>query len=196
MNAATGSDFCRSFRARGRMFRPMMLVRIVERVSVALCCAYACARRTTAPRGGRAARVHHLRFSAAGVDYRVTTDASISALGEDRPVVIEDALAFIVGPDESVELTPLTLARTFLEETRCYWQDWVRTLAVPFDWQEAVIRAAITLKLCTFRTDCGASGRTSSHTGSPDSGRSGLPFLLAARRWVVQRVNDWAPRAR
>ena len=62
-------------------------------------------------------------------DYRVTTDASISALGEDRPVVIEDALAFIVGPDESVELTPLTLARTFLEETRCYWQDWLCGMA-------------------------------------------------------------------
>ncbi len=169
------TDFCPRFRARGRMFRPMMLVRIVERVSgrpllrVRL--------RPTAHYGAHAADgrrgVHHLRFSAAGVDYRVTTDASISALGEDRPVVIEDALAFIVGPDESVELTPLTLARTFLEETRCYWQDWVRTLAVPFDWQEAVIRAAITLKLCTFE-DTGAvlAALTSSIPESPDSGRN------------------------
>ena len=41
-------------------------------------------------------------------------------------------------------------AREFLEETIDYWRDWVRSLSVPFDWQEAVIRASITLKLCNF----------------------------------------------
>jgi GH15 family glucan-1,4-alpha-glucosidase len=41
------------------------------------------------------------------------------------------------------------------EETQRYWRRWVRNLAVPFEWQEAVIRAAITLKLNTF-DDTGA----------------------------------------
>ena len=31
-----------------------------------------------------------------------------------------------------------------------YWRGWVRTLSVPLEWQEAVIRAAITLKLCAY----------------------------------------------
>ncbi len=67
----------------------------------------------------------------------------------DRP------LAFILSVDETIEETPLTLARSWLDETSNYWHEWIRGLAVPFDWQEAVIRAAITLKLCTYE-DTGA----------------------------------------
>ena len=37
-----------------------------------------------------------------------------------------------------------------LRETTDYWRGWVRTLSVPLEWQEAVIRAAITLKLCAY----------------------------------------------
>ena len=50
---------------------------------------------------------------------------------------------------------PDTLARSFLAETMSYWQTWMRDLNIPFDWQAAVIRAAITLKLCSFE-DTGA----------------------------------------
>jgi GH15 family glucan-1,4-alpha-glucosidase len=174
-NAVRVTDFCPRFRARGRMFRPMMLVRLVERISgrpllrVRL--------RPTADYGARGADgvrgSHHLRFAASGIEYRLTTDASVSALLEDRPVIIEDALAFILGPDDAVEEAPCALARSFLEETRGYWQDWVRTLAVPFDWQDEVIRAAITLKLCTYE-DTGAvlAALTTSIPESPHSGRN------------------------
>jgi GH15 family glucan-1,4-alpha-glucosidase len=43
-----------------------------------------------------------------------------------------------------------SLAREFHDQTRDYWLDWVRNLNVPYEWQEAVIRAAITLQLCSF----------------------------------------------
>jgi GH15 family glucan-1,4-alpha-glucosidase len=169
------TDFSPRFRARGRMFRPMMLVRIVERLAgrpllrVRLRPTMGYGAHATDGRRGN----HHLRFAADDVAYRVTTDASISALAEDRPVVLEDALAFILGPDETLEATPLSVARGFLEETRGYWQEWVRTLALPFDWQEAVIRAAITLKLCTFE-DTGAvlAALTTSIPESPGSERN------------------------
>ncbi len=61
----------------------------------------------------------------------------------------------MLGPNQTIEETPSVLAHSFLVETVNYWQDWVRTLAIPFDWQEEVIRAAITLKLCTYE-DTGA----------------------------------------
>jgi GH15 family glucan-1,4-alpha-glucosidase len=57
--------------------------------------------------------------------------------------------------------------------TLSYWQEWVRTLAVPADWQEAVIRSAITLKLCTYE-DTGAvlAALTTSIPEAPHSTRN------------------------
>ena len=40
-------------------------------------------------------------------------------------------------------------------ETIDYWREWVRYLSIPLEWQDAVIRSAITLKLCQYE-DTGA----------------------------------------
>ena len=169
------TDFCPRYRSRGRMFRPMMLVRVVEPLSGRPLLRLRL--RPLAQYGARAVRgrrgSHHLRFSATDVEYRVTSDASISALAEERSIVLDSPLTFILGPDDAVEEMPSALAQKLLEETRAYWCDWVRTLAVPFDWQEEVIRAAITLKLCTYE-DTGAvlAALTTSIPESPSSGRT------------------------
>jgi GH15 family glucan-1,4-alpha-glucosidase len=91
----------------------------------------------------------------------------------ERPIVLEGPLAFVLGENQTVEQSPSVLAHGFLEETESYWKDWVRTLAIPFDWQNDVIRAAIALKLCTFE-DTGAvlAALTSSIPESPGSGRN------------------------
>jgi GH15 family glucan-1,4-alpha-glucosidase len=54
-----------------------------------------------------------------------------------------------------------------------YWQRWVRNLAIPFEWQDVVIRAAITLKLNAFN-DTGAivAAVTTSIPESANSGRN------------------------
>jgi GH15 family glucan-1,4-alpha-glucosidase len=151
------TDFCPRFRSRGRMFRPMTLIRLVEPIAGRPIVRFLL--QPTSGYGAHAARgvagSHHLRFSGSGVDYRLTTDASLSALLEAQASVLEQPVTFILGPDETIEQAPAALARSFLDETRHYWQDWVRTLAIPFDWQAEVIRAAITLKLCTYE-DTGA----------------------------------------
>src|SRR5258706_3014407 len=150
-------DFCPRFRTRGRMFRPMMLIRIVEPVAgrpLVRMCLRPTARYGASADPGRSGS-HHLRFTADGLEYRVTTDASISALVDDQPMVLDGPCAFLLGPDETVEESPAALSHHFLEETRSYWQDLVRTLAIPFDWQEEGIRAAIKVKLCNFE-DTGA----------------------------------------
>lgn len=54
-----------------------------------------------------------------------------------------------------------------------YWREWVRHLALPFEWQEAVIRAAITIKICSFEeTGAIVAAMTTSIPESPDSGRN------------------------
>jgi hypothetical protein len=168
-------DFCPRHRTRGRMFRPMMMVRVVEplagrpvvRVRLRPTRGYG-----SGAVGGHAGS-HHIVFATDGLEYRVTTDASISALADQGPIVLDGPLTFLLGPNQTIEETPSVLAHSFLLETTNYWQDWVRTLAIPFDWQEEVIRAAITLKLCTFE-DTGAvlAALTTSIPEGPESGRN------------------------
>jgi len=168
-------DFCPRYRTRGRMFRPMMLVRIVEPVAgrpvvrIRL--------RPTRRYGAEAvcgrAGSHHIVFAMDGLEFRVTTDASLSALADQGSIVVDQPLTFVLGHNQTIEETPSVLAHSFLLETSNYWQDWVRTLAIPFDWQEEVIRAAITLKLCTYE-DTGAvlAALTTSIPEGPESGRN------------------------
>ncbi len=156
-NSLRVRDFCPRYRTRGRIFRPMMFVRIVEplegrpvvRVRLRPRCEYG----LSSPRTSRGS--HHLAFHAPALSFRLTTNASLSAIVSERYFEVDEPLAFLIGPDTTIEEHPLALATSFLEATRAYWEDWVRGLAIPFEWQEAVIRAAISLKLCTYE-DTGA----------------------------------------
>jgi GH15 family glucan-1,4-alpha-glucosidase len=156
-NSLKITDFCPRFRSRGRNFRPMAIVRMIEPVKgrpiVNVRLRPRCNYGADDPQ--RIAGSHNIRFLSAGLNYRVTTNSSLSPLLDESAFVLGTPLAFILAPDETIEETPLTLARSWLDETRNYWHEWIRGLAVPFDWQEAVIRAAITLKLCTYE-DTGA----------------------------------------
>ncbi|MDP9084503.1 MAG: glycoside hydrolase family 15 protein [Pseudomonadota bacterium] len=156
-NALKITDFCPRFRSRGRNFRPMAIVRLIEpihgRPVVTVRLRPRCDNGANDPQ--RVPGSHHIRFLSSGLNYRVTTNSSLSPLLEESAFVLDAPLAFVLAPDETIEETPLTLAKSWLDETRNYWHEWVRGLAVPFDWQEAVIRSAITLKLCTYE-DTGA----------------------------------------
>jgi GH15 family glucan-1,4-alpha-glucosidase len=156
-NSLRITDFCPRFRTRGRNFRPMAIVRMIEPINgrpiVKVRLRPRCDNGADDPQ--RVAGSHHIRFLSAALNYRVTTNSSLSPLLDESGFVLGMPLAFILAPDETIEETPLTLAKSWLDETRNYWHEWIRGLAVPFDWQEAVIRSAITLKLCTFE-DTGA----------------------------------------
>ncbi len=150
-------DFAPRFRRFGRMFRPPMLVRRLEpvtgrpRVTLRM--------RPTFNYGGLTPQVtigsHHARFVGDAAVLRLTTDGPITYLLHETEFGLDRPITLIVGADESVPEDPDSLGRSFLAETVAYWQGWVRDLHIPFDWQAAVIRAAITLKLCSFE-DTGA----------------------------------------
>jgi GH15 family glucan-1,4-alpha-glucosidase len=169
------TDFCPRFRSRGRNFRPMALVRLIEPIEgrpiVKVRLRPSCGHGAHDPE--RVPGSHHIRFLAPALSYRVTTNSSLAPLLDESTFVLTSTLAFILAPDETIEETPLTLAKTWLDETRNYWHEWIRGLAVPFDWQEAVIRSAITLKLCTYE-DTGAllAALTTSIPEMADSARN------------------------
>jgi GH15 family glucan-1,4-alpha-glucosidase len=168
-------DFAPRFHQFGRLFSPMSLVRQVHRlagnprITVRLRPAldYGAARADTTFGSS------HVRYLCSNLVLRLTTDCSVSALVEEIPFVLQESLSFILGPDETLQEAPVDVARRFCDETVNYWRDWVRHLWIPFEWQEAVIRAAITLKLSAV-DDTGAivAAVTSSLPEAPDSGRN------------------------
>jgi GH15 family glucan-1,4-alpha-glucosidase len=150
-------DFAPRFRQFGRLFCPMTMVRRVRRVAgsprirVRLRPASEYGRRRPDVTYGS----NHVRFVGSEVVFRVTTDCSITAIAEEVPFVLDSEFAMILGPDETLQGGVFDVARRFMEETVDYWRDWVRDLAIPFEWQDETIRAAITLKLSAF-DDTGA----------------------------------------
>ncbi len=145
-------DFAPRFPQFDRMFRPPMLVRRLIPVS-----GQPRVRIRVRPRfdyGAVTPQVtvgsNHLRYQNESGALRLTTDAPLSYVMEETSFVIDRPLSLFFGPDEGLNAGIEDTARRFLERTLDHWRSWVRALSIPFEWQEAVIRAAITLKLCNF----------------------------------------------
>src|SRR5690606_37276830 len=168
-------DFAPRFYMHGRLFSPSMLVRIIKRVSgrprVALTI------RPSINYGAQAAEVrtgaHHISYIGSTQAMRITTDAAVSAVTDGKPFYLEDCVTLLLGPDETVNGAPREIGRSSRGQTLNYWHRWVRNLGVPYEWQEIVIRAAITLKLNAF-DDTGAiiAAVTTSIPEAPHSGRN------------------------
>lgn len=145
-------DFAPRFHQFGRSFAPVTIVRIVRRLSgrPRICVRFSprCSYGAAEPRLTFGS--HHLRAEVPSYTLRLTTDAPITNVVESGSILLDDVLTFVLGPDETLQDSPLETGRRLYEETQRYWRRWVRNLAVPFEWQEEVIRAAITLKLNTF----------------------------------------------
>src|SRR3546814_19123140 len=85
---------------------------------------------------------------------------------------VEQDLHFFLGPDEPFTGNVEQVLRGMEEATDLYWRSWSRGLATPMDWQDAVIRAAITLKLCQHEETCAiVAALTTSIPQAPKSGR-------------------------
>src|SRR3989449_10334287 len=85
---------------------------------------------------------NHTRYVGSELALRLTTDVPITAVVEENPFFLEHAVTLLLGPDETVQGAVADVGGRFLEETTFYWREWVRSLGIPFEWQEAVIRAA------------------------------------------------------
>lgn len=149
-NAIDVIDFCPRFERQGRSYRPVSYARIVRpvtgspriRVRLRPTCGWggSCGEQT----GGS----NHIRFLMPGMALRLTTTAPVGMVEEERAFRVERPLHFFLGPDEGFAGDLAATLDTMLADTTRYWQEWVRGLAIPLEWQDVVIRSAITLKLC------------------------------------------------
>ncbi len=146
------TDFMPRFESRGRSFRPTALARRVRPIAGRPRIRVRC--RPRFDWGRQAPTIttgsNHIRYVGADLVLRLNTNAPVTYIREETSFLIDRSLSFYLGPDETLSDGADTLCRTFEENTADYWRRWTRRLSLPFEWQEAVIRAAITLKLNTF----------------------------------------------
>lgn len=169
------TDFVPRFRQFGRVFRPPQIYRIIEpvaglpRITIRV--------RPTSDYGKplvqRSLGSNHIRYSAEGTVIRLTTDAPLSLIDGEAPFILTRPLHLVFGPDEPFPGDLQSTCRDFVDRTHDYWTEWVRRLSISYDWQEAIIRAAITLKLSNFdETGAIIAAHTTSIPEAPGSGRT------------------------
>ncbi|TCM17837.1 GH15 family glucan-1,4-alpha-glucosidase [Novosphingobium sp. PhB165] len=188
-------DFCPRHERMGRMYRPVAYARIVRPVSGS-----PRIRCVLTPMSGYGAQMaattrgsNHIRYLVERNTLRLTTDAPIGYVQDERYFRLETPLHFFLGPDEPFDGDVEHRLESMLRHTGDYWRLWVRGLATPLDWQDAVIRAAITLKLCQHE-DTGAivAALTTSIPEAPGSQRNWDYRYCWIRDayYTVQALND------
>ena len=169
------TDFAPRFTNHSRFFKPMTLVRRVRaikgvpRMRVVLDVRFDWGRaKPTVTRGS-----NHLRYVGDALTLRLNTDAPLSHILSSQPFLLTQEYNFLLGADESLHSGIADTARLFEQETVAYWRKWSQRLQLPLEWQEAVIRSAITLKLSVFE-DTGAivAAMTTSIPEAPGSERN------------------------
>ena len=169
------TDFAPRFQNYGRTFRPPQLVRIVEPIAgmPRITIRFRATHRYGVPVSERASGSNHIRYWRDEVPVRLTTDAPLSYVENEASFVLTRPVHMVYGTDEPFIGSIETTCREFCERTRDYWLEWVRRLTFSPDWQDEVIRAGITLKLCNFEeTGAVVAALTTSIPEAPGSGRN------------------------
>jgi GH15 family glucan-1,4-alpha-glucosidase len=180
LEAADGSaveiiDLAPRYKQYGRVFHPAGFVRSVKRLAGS-----PRIRLRMRPLTGYGARVpqqtsgsNHVRYLLDDRVLRVTTDAALPALQNELPFLLDRDIHLVFGSDETLAESPAEVARHALVATLGYWHDWVRSLSIPAEWQDAVIRAAITLKLCQYEgSGAIVAAMTTSIPEAPETARN------------------------
>ena len=168
------TDFAPRLRNYDRLLRPPQLMRIIEpiaglpRIAIRV--------RPTQFYGNpvkrQVAGSSHITYGEPPL-VRLTSDAPLSYLQKETVFALTKPVHLVFGPDEPFMGDISSTVRDFYERTRLYWREWVRRLSIAYEWQEASIRAAITLKLTAFEETGGiVAALTTSLPEAPHSGRN------------------------
>ncbi|WP_019398404.1 glycoside hydrolase family 15 protein [Pseudoxanthomonas sp. GW2] len=150
-------DFAPRWRQNGRFYRPVSIIRRITPLS-----GNPRIRVRVRPLADWGARVpestwgsNHIRWLLPHFTLRLTTDVPVRFVRDSLPFVLTHRMHLVLGPDEPMGRSLTGYVEEAITRTREYWREWVRYLSIPLEWQDAVIRRAITLKLCQYE-DSGA----------------------------------------
>ena len=169
------TDFAPRFEHYERVFRPPQIIRRIEpiaglpRIAIRVRPTYGYGRPITEFAIGS----NHIRYMGGDEIMRLSTDAPLSYVVAETNFALTRPVSLVLGQDEPFRSAIDTTSREFLDRTRDHWLGWVRHLGVPLEWQAAVVRSAITLKLCHFdETGAIIAAHTTSIPEAPGSTRN------------------------
>eukprot|EP00435_Cladocopium_sp_Y103_P025488 s2766_g6.t1 len=150
-------DFAPRFIHYDRIFRPFQLIRLVRRlkgdprISIRIRPTF----QYNSTDGYQTRGSQHVRFCGPKLTWRVTTNMPIRRVIEETPFLIGDEPVIIVfGSDESFTNSLSQVALEFETKTVNYWKQWCNNLTLPVEFQQVLMRAAMTLAM-NQSEDCG-----------------------------------------
>lgn len=168
-------DFCPRFERSGRMYRPVAFTRILRPVAGTprLRIVLTPMKNYGGTRAETTSGTNHIRYMVEPQALRLSTDAPVGYMLENRAFRLEHDMHFFLGPDEPFVGNLRSEVRQMEALTERYWSHWTRGLHIPLEWQEEVIRCAIALKLCQHEeTGAIVAALTTSVPEAPNSERN------------------------
>ena len=168
-------DFAPRFQAFGRYYKPLMLIRKIQRISgnprVVVSCRPRGAYGEIEPHVSLAS--NHIRYQGLDDNVRLNTNVPLTYVVQETPFLLTETKYLVLSWGEPFEFPLEDTCETYLKKTADYWRTWVGRCTIPDIYQNEVIRSALILKLHQFE-DTGAiiAAGTTSLPEAPGSGRN------------------------
>ena len=169
------TDFAPRFFQQDRYFKPLMLIRKIERLDGAPNLVVRCKPKgnygevTPEPSFGS----NHIRFLGLDSSVRLTTNISITHILDEQSFVLNETKYMVLTWGPPLEAALEETSESFLIKTTKYWQGWIKSANIVNFYQRNAIRSALILKIHQYE-DTGAivAATTSSLPESPGSTRN------------------------
>ncbi|MFN8258419.1 MAG: glycoside hydrolase family 15 protein [Bacteroidales bacterium] len=158
-------DFAPRFYQFDRYYKPLMLVRKIEILKGRPIITVRC--NPVGNYGQIKPEVligsNHIRYLNIGNQVRLTTNIPVNTIIAEQSFVLTENKHLVFTYGIPLEAALEETAERFLEKTKNYWADWIKTTSIPNIYQEEIIRSALILKLHQYEDTGGiiASGSTS-----------------------------------
>ncbi len=169
------TDFAPRFFQMDRYYKPLMLIRKIERIEGSPKIVVKCH-----PKGNygelnpeHSMGSNHIRFLGLDAQVRLTTNISLNYVMDEESFVLNETKYLVLTYGPPLEGPLMETVDNFYTRTREYWRGWVKTANIVHFHQRAAIRSALILKIHQYE-DTGAiiAAATTSLPESPGSTRN------------------------
>ncbi|MBV6645304.1 MAG: glycoside hydrolase family 15 protein [Cyclobacteriaceae bacterium] len=169
------TDFAPRFFQTDRHYRPLMLIRKVERIKgnpkVIVKCEPTGDYGKVTPEPSQGS--NHIRFLGLDGAVRLTTNISLNYILEEQSFILNETKYMVLTYGPPLEAALAETVEAFLTKTTNYWRGWIKTASIVNFYQREAIRSALILKIHQYE-DTGAiiAATTTSLPESPGSTRN------------------------